>query len=294
MLEAHGQTQQKLLEAEQARRKELELYIRETVAKLETRKQADATSPRGGHSFEEDVLRFVQDATRGGTYLVHATGNTTGSLSRCKKGDAVIEFTPDSAFEGCRVVLEAKRDGSYSVPKALEEMEEARKNRDATVGVFIFATSHAPVGFSGFERYGNTILVSWDPEQPETDPILRGALLASLAMASRRHNDADPGDLQALRDVEKRISEELKRIAKMRTANERISKSSDEIRDELRKAEKKFEQLLDRAKDTLRALQVELVDEGAEKGSPIGLPPHTPAPVPVSHEDRQPGPTTDS
>jgi hypothetical protein len=272
MLEAHGQTQKQLLEAHQERQKELEVLIRETVVRLEARKDAEAVSPRGGTTFEGAVVAFVEDAVRGGTYVVEATGNTTGKCRGRKVGDAVIEFTEESAYAGCRVVVEAKRDSSYTIAKALDEMEVARENREASVGVFVFAASHAPAGFPGFARYGSTILVTWDVEDPSTDPTLRGALMAALAMATRRKNDADEGDLQALRDVEKRIQDELVRIAKMRKANDKISQSSDEIRDELRKADRKFEILLDKAKDTLRALNVELLEEAEEVASPIMLP----------------------
>ena len=281
MLAAHGQTQKELLEAQQERQKELEVLIRETVVRLEARKEADAASPRGGATFEDAVVGFVEDATRGGTYVVEPTGNTTGKRRACKVGDAVIHFTDESAFAGNRIVVESKRDKSDTVAKALQEMELARENREATVGVFVFAASHAPDGFPGFVRYGSSILVSWDSEDGATDPALRGALLAALAMATRRKNEAGEGDLTALRDIEKRIQDELNRIAKMRKANDKISNSSDEIRDELRKAERKFELLLDKAKDTLRALNIELVEEAEEVASPISLPnkPVSPAPT---------------
>ncbi len=272
MLQAHGQTQKELFAGQEARHKELEILIRETVAKMEARKQADAVSPRGGATFEDSVVGFVEDATRGGTYIVEATGNTTGKRSKCKVGDVVVEFGAESAFKGCRVVVEAKRDASYTLAKALEEMEVAKANRDATIGIFVFASSHAPAGFPGFERYGSTIIVTWDSEDPASDPSLRGAILAALAMATRRATDADAGDLEALADVEKRISGELKRVARMRKANEKISQHSGEIEHELRTGQRKLELLLDSAKDALRALNVELVEDAVEAATPVSLP----------------------
>lgn len=273
MLEAHGQTQRKLLEAQNERHRELELLIRETVVRLEGRKEAETKSPRGGATFEAALVSFVEEATRGGAYLVEATGSTTGLRRGCKVGDLVVSFTEESAFAGCRLVIEAKRDASYTVAKAVAEMDIARENRGAPVGIFVLAASHAPAGFPDFARYGNTLLTTWDVEDPSTDPTLRGALVAGLAMATRRRSEVDEGDLKALQDVERRVQDELNRLVRIRKSNERIRQSSDDIKDELRKAERKFELLLEKAKDTLRALNVELAEEEVEAATPILLGP---------------------
>lgn len=272
MLEAHGVSQLKLAEAQEARQAELETMIRETVTRLDTRKQVEDASPRGGATFEDGVVAFLENNVRGGAYVVEATGSTTGCVRACKVGDAVISFTDESAFAGSRVVVEAKRDASYSVAKALQEMETAQKNRNAEVGLFVLSASHANENFPEFARYGSNILLTWDPEDASTFPNFRAALLAGLAMATRRRNEADEGDLTALRDIEKRIEDERTRIGRMRKANERISSNSEVVRDELKKAEKKFGTLLTKAVATLRALNVELREEAAEVATPITLP----------------------
>lgn len=138
------------------------------------------------------------------------------------------------------MVVEAKRGLSYNIPKALDEIQSACDNRDASVGIFVMAKSHARPGFPGLERYGNHILVTWDAEDENSDAFLRAAVLAGLFMVTRRRADADEGDLEALRDVEKRIMNELNRVSKIRKANETISKSSEEIREELRVGERKL------------------------------------------------------
>ena len=112
----------------------------------------------------------------------------------------------------------------------------------------------------------------WDPENPATDPNLRAALMAGLAMSTRRSQGAEQGDLDALSDVEKRMLTEIERLKKMQKASERITKGADDIQEEIRKGKRAFELLLDKAKDTLRALNVELVDVEAELRSPIKLP----------------------
>lgn len=271
LLEAHGQSQIQLLERQQERQKELEVYIRETIAKLEARKAADAKSPRGGIKFEEAVLAFIGQ-TCGEAYLVEGIGETTGRIAKCRRGDILIAFGQESAFAGCRVVVEAKHAMGYTAAKVLEEMEIARNNRDASVGLFVLSSAHAWPGAPEFIRYGSTILVQWDADDPSTDVNLKAAVVASLFMATRRRDAVDPGDIKAMRDVEKRIHDELKRLRRMRDHNEKISSSSEDLRDELRKGERKLALLLDAAKATLTALDVELVDEDAEVASPIELP----------------------
>src|SRR5690606_1912667 len=167
LLEAHGQSQQQLLERQQERQKELEIYIRETIAKIETRKNAEIKSPRGGIRFEEAVLAFIAQ-TCGEAYMVEGVGETTGRIAKCRKGDIVIAFGQESVFAGCRVVVEAKHAAGYSAAKVLEEMEIARNNRDACVGLFVLSTRHAWPGAPDFMRYGSTILVQWDAEDPST------------------------------------------------------------------------------------------------------------------------------
>lgn len=244
--------------------------MREAVTRFETRKKAEETSPRGGVRFEDDVVAFLEQTTAGGGYAVRPVGTVNGHKG--KVGDALIEFVGESVFRGCRVVVEAKRDLSYNVPKALDEIQRACENREASVGIFVMAKSHARPGFPELERYGNHILVTWDAENENSDAFLRAGVLAALFMVTRRRVDADEGDLEALRDVEKRIMTELSRVSKIRKANETISKSSDEIREELRIGDRKLELLLESAKETLKALNVELHDEEMERQSPIGLP----------------------
>lgn len=64
----------------------------------------------------------------------------------------------------------------------------------------------------------------------------------------------------------------MSRLEKMEKYSDAIRKSVDGISDEIRKAQKALDLLLLNAQSTLRALNVELHDEGAERGSPISLP----------------------
>src|SRR6185295_280698 len=171
---------------------------------------------------------------------------------RCKKGDAVLRFTTESAFAGAGVVFEAKHDGAYTVQKALDELDAARKNRDAVAGVFVMARSRASDVFPRFARYGSNVLVTWDDQDPATDACLHAAILLGMGLVMRARTAGDAGDIAALRDIEASIEGELGRLEKMEKHSDAIRKNVDGIGDEIRKAQKALELLLGKAQSTLR------------------------------------------
>jgi hypothetical protein len=239
---------------------------------LETKRLQDQKSTSGGLDFEDAVVTFLTEATRGAPCIIDETGTTAGIVGRSKKGDAVLRFTGDAAFAGASVVFEAKRDASYTPQKALDELDAARKNHGALAGVFVMARSHAGPGFLPFVRHGNNVIVTWDDQDPATNAYLHAALLLGMALVTRAKNIGDAGDIRALQDVEARIDAELDRLAKMEGYSKTIGDNAERISEEIRKARRALDLLVSKAQSTLRALNVELHDEDAERASPIGLP----------------------
>jgi hypothetical protein len=271
LLQEQASTQLDLAKRQEERQSNLEKELREALARIETKRTQDKKTTRGGLDFEDAVLSFVQVATQGAPCVFNVTAATAG-VGRCKKGDAVLRFTAESAFAGAGVVFEAKQDGTYTAQKALDELDAARKNRDAVAGVFVMAKSHASDVFPRFARYGNNVLVTWDDQDPAADVFLHAAILLGMGLVTRTRTAGDAGDIAALRDIEARIEGEIGRLEKMEKHSDAIRKNVDGISDEIRKAQKALELLLRKAQSTLRALNVEVSDEPAEAGSPIMLP----------------------
>lgn len=271
LLQEQATTQTDLAKQQEVRQTLFEKEVREALTRIETKRAQDRNSTHGGLDFEDAVVAFVRASTESAPCIFDVTGATAG-LGRCKKGDAVLRFTGESAFAGAGVVFEAKQDATYSVQKALDELDAARKNRDAVAGVFVMARSHASDVFPRFARYGSNVLVTWDNQDPATDAYLQAAVLLGMALVTRSRTTGDAGDIAALRDVEARIEAELSRLEKMEKHSDAIRKNVDGISDEIRKAQKALDILLRNAQSTLRALNAEVHDEGAERGSPIGLP----------------------
>lgn len=114
--------------------------------------------------------------------------------------------------------------------------------------------------------------MTWNDEDAETDAYLHAALLAGLSLATRRKALADSGDIKALEDVGQRIEAEISRLGKMKQHNESIRRNSDSISEEIRRGEDKLDLLLRKATDVLKALNIEIQDEEAERKSPVALP----------------------
>jgi len=271
LLQQHVQTQQESMALLHERQAKFEQEVRESLVRLEERKRGDAKSARGGFTYEDAVLRFVQRAVQGAPIEANTTANTVGAKPNCKKGDQVLQFTAESSYAGGALVVEAKRDSSYTVRTALEELELARGNRSAGAGVFVMAKSHAPTAFPAFARYGADILVTWDDEDDQTDPYLHAAILLGLALASRQRRPDDAGDIHALADIEHRIQKELERLDKMRKLAESIRDDADKLTEEVRKGGHALDVLLRKAKATLKALDVELTEAEEAKSAPVIL-----------------------
>lgn len=272
-LERHAKSQQQQLEEAQKANLELHRDLREAVQRIELRRKEELSNSRGGRVFEDAVLEFIQQTVGNHGYLVESTGSSVGIVKGCKVGDAVIQYPADHAFRDERVVIEAKHDRSYTVNAALQELEKARANRGARVGVFVMAKSHAAPGFPTFSRYGQDVLVVWDAESPATDPFLQGALMVALALAVRHRTSGGAGNIDALQGIEQRIAREVERLQDIQGASEKIRKQLEIIERAASAGTENMQKLLVAAKETLLALKVELRDEAEERESPIVLTP---------------------
>jgi hypothetical protein len=163
--------------------------VRATLSALQARREEAARSTQHGHTFEEQLGEvLVLEAQRSGD-LPEATGCSTGLIKNCKTGDYVIELGLDSLAPGARIAWEAKDDQSYDLKRALAEIEEARKNRQAQIGVFVFSKNTAPVGQQPFARHGTDLVIVWDPEDATSDLYVKVACSVARALAIRQNQE---------------------------------------------------------------------------------------------------------
>jgi hypothetical protein len=225
------------------RNAEFQAEVKATLAAMQARKQAEERGTVHGEVFEEQLGSWLAaEAQRSGD--VHEpTGATQGTIPRCKVGDHVVALSRESAAAGARIVWEAKQDQGYTLPKALEELDEARRNRASQLGVFVFSRRIAPAGLADFQRHGPDFVVVWDPEDRASDVVLRAAYSAARALAVRESAGEKAHDVaaaieKAVRSIEKKV-EHLDAIKKWAVT---IENNGQNIRESARKLHEELDE----------------------------------------------------
>jgi hypothetical protein len=215
--------------------------VRETLSALKARRAEADRSTQHGVTFEEALGTFLaREAQRQGD--VHqAVGATTGAIKFDKTGDHVVELGRESAAPGVRVVFEAKEDQSYGLKDALTELDRARKNRSAQLGVFVFSKRTAPADLLPLQRHGADLVACWDAEDPATDVNVWAAYSLARALAVRQRDASQ--DTRAAHEIEmaaRAIERQLAHLDEIRTwagtvrtHGEKIEKNAGKIREEV-------------------------------------------------------------
>lgn len=223
-----------LLSVLQVHRKEsqsFETEVKSTLAAMDARRKEKEASTRHGGEFESDMFLLLQERCQAAGNVATDTSNSTGLIKNNKKGDCVVKLGPEHRAAGAQIVFEAKQDASYDLKKALEEIDEARRNRDASVGVFVFSRRTAPAEIATFKRYGSDLVVVWDADDPESDMWLEASISVAEALATEADAQASERGVEreaihrAVLDIEKQMKmiEEVSTSAgTIKSANEKI------------------------------------------------------------------------
>jgi hypothetical protein len=223
---------------------EFQTQMREALARLDTRKKEEARTTRHGFAFEERLGALLADEAARMGDVHEATGDSTGVIKNCKKGDHVVELGHESIAAHARIVWEAKEKQGFMLRAALDEIEEARRNRQAQIGVFVFSRKTAPDGLEPLQRHGTDVVLVWDADDPGSDLVVRAAysLARALAVRERRKDDASQAAIaeidRAARGVEKQIAhlEDVRRLAEtVKGHGEKIVERATRMADELRR-----------------------------------------------------------
>lgn len=249
----------KVLETQRETNQKFQEEVKLVLNEFKTRREEAARSTRHGLEFEQVLIEWLQSECQGHGEVFSPSGHAVGAIPRCKKGDATLDLGPDSATPGARIVFEAKQDASYQLADARQEIEEARQNREAQVGVFVFSRKTAPKGIEGLSRIGQDIFVVWDVEDPSTDLYLRTALTLARALLVRqsvKSNEVET-DLNAIMLSISSLEKGVESLVEIETWTRTINNNSAKVlekTDKLRKMVESQVELLKAHTESLKAV----------------------------------------
>lgn len=229
-------------EAQTERASQFETRVTTLLEKLVTRREESRRSTVHGNEFEVLVGEQLLAHCKGSDDVLDAVGDTSGQIPRCKVGDFVVTLGPDSVAPGAAIVVEAKASGVYTLKSTLEEADQARRNRTASVCLFVHSARTAPAGLADLHRWGQDIIVVWDEDQPSTDVRLKAAYMVAKALAVRagQHDEQEEASLAemdaAIEAIRKQIAgfEEIQTSARtVVNGGEKILKRADLMSQEI-------------------------------------------------------------
>jgi hypothetical protein len=230
------QLEQQLAKAEE-KNQSFRQDVKVSLERMVVTRQESERSTRHGFQFQDAVCEFLGREAQHAGDIASPTANTTGLIKNCKIGDCVVELGPDSACPGAKIVVEAKEEIGYTLSRARQEIETARKNRDADWGLFVFSKKTAPAGLEPFARYGSDFVVVWDAEDVASDVYLKAGVIAARALCFRaqRQNAAQQVDFQVIDKAILEIEKRAGNLDDVRKSAETIHSSSEKILDRVRK-----------------------------------------------------------
>jgi len=233
---------------------------------MKARREEAAVSTRHGVDFESQVFEVVQTEAQRLRDVATSVGNSTGEVRNCKKGDAVVELGPESPAPGARIVVEAKEDASYDLRAALSEIEEARLNRKADVGLFVFSRKTAPKGLEPLARYGDHVVVIWDSEDNQTDLYLTLGVSVARAICTRKATERSTltVDFTSIDAALLEISKQVEALDEIRTWSDTIARNSEKITERVRISREKIRKQGDHLSEMVDGLKGVLAKSGTK------------------------------
>jgi hypothetical protein len=236
-----------MIEAQNQAAQAFQTRVVSELEAMRAKKAAEAASTTHGLDFQQACFAALQDLANRAGDIAEDTGNSTGAIRYSKVGDAIVTLGPDNAAAGARIAIEIKEAGNYTLKSTLEEIDTARKNREAGVGLFIHSRRTAPAGLEPLARFGNDIVVTWDAEDETTDAWLKAGLLTAKALAVRAATDhaERAADFQAIDKSLAEIQRQVKYLDDIRTWSGTIKNNAEKVIDRAERMQKALEMELE-------------------------------------------------
>lgn len=203
---------------------------------MKARKEESQRSTRHGTEFEAAVGEQLQRLTQQTGDVLEHCGAVPGVIARSKVGDFVITLCPDSAAAGARIVVEAKESGGYTLTRTMQECDEARRNRDAGVSLFVHSSKSAPTGLAPLTRHGHDVILVWDGDDERADIVLQAGLMVARALSVRAARQASEtsASVAAIDKAVEAIRKQLEGFDEIRTVARTVVNSGEKIENRAR------------------------------------------------------------
>lgn len=203
---------------------------------MQIRKEEAARSTLHGAEYEVAVGERLRSFCVPAGDVLEDCGTMAGAIPRSKVGDFVVTLSPDCHAAGARIVIEAKESGSYTVKKTVEEAEEARRNRNASICIFVHSARTAPAAIDTLCRHGNDVLCVWDADDERSDIVLKAAYFMGKAMAIRaaQRSKAEAANYLAIDTAIETIRKQFDGFTEIRTSSNTIRSSAEKIENRAR------------------------------------------------------------
>lgn len=233
--------------------------VRRTLEVLQARRAEAARGTQHGVEFEQQVFEAIKPQVSAAGDLIECVGTTVGRIPRCRKGDHVLTLGPESAAPGACIVVECKEEARFTEADALAELKEARPNRGAQVGIFVFSKRTAPSSQPPVRRVGNDVLCVWDQEQPGSDVILTAAVSIARALVVRQKVEEakKTQELSELEDSVNRIERSAKKLDEVETWARTIVSNGQKIGEHAKSMRDDFTKRVQVLRDVLESLKHE-------------------------------------
>lgn len=172
--------------------------------------------------------------------------NVKGLINNDKVGDFLVKLGPCSRAPGRSIVFEAKKQQGYNMKKTIDELERARKNRGADVGVFVFCKGYEPIEAGDFCRTGNDFIVTVDEEMMEKGErllFLEAAYKVARTIIAARTSEEEKSaiDPEFIRSEIESIQMAMRGASDIRTKVGTIRNSADAIEKTMDSFEERLE-----------------------------------------------------
>ncbi len=188
-----------------------------------------------GMVFEDKLYYVFADIGRQLGDQTEAVGTLTGAVARSKKGDFVATLGETSGSPGLKIVVEVK-DQALRLKDAIDELQEAKENRDAKCGIFVFARGAEPPEVGDFRRIGEDFYVTVDKDDLAAgkplvflDSAYKIARVMVVAEVRKQHSGQL--DLQLIQDQVQALGVWADKLADMTTKAKTIQGNGKIIED---------------------------------------------------------------